>query len=174
MKLVLLGYMGSGKSTVGKILAKNLNISFYDLDDFIEENEKQSISEIFNSKGEIYFRKIEKKYLINLLHSDENIILSVGGGTPCYGDNLNIIKNNALSVYLKTGLHTLYTRLISEKEKRPLISEIKDDNLKEFIAKHLFERSPFFEQANLIIKCDEISTEEICSRITSKINLDKQ
>ena len=162
--------MGSGKSTVGKILAKNLNISFYDLDDFIEENENQSISEIFNSKGEIYFRKIENKYLINLLHSDKNIILSVGGGTPCYGDNLNIIKNNALSVYLNTGLHTLYTRLISEKEKRPLISEIKDDSLKEFIAKHLFERSPFYEQSDFTIQCDEISTEEICSRITSKIN----
>ena len=169
MKLVLLGYMGSGKSTVGKILAKNLNISFYDLDNFIEENENQSILEIFNSKGEIYFRKIEKKYLLNLLQSDENIILSVGGGTPCYGDNLELINNNATSVYLRTGLNTLYNRLITEKGKRPLISEIKDENLKEFIAKHLFERSSFYEQADFTIQCDGISTEEICSRITSKI-----
>ena len=88
MKIVLIGYMASGKSTIGKILAKELNLSFIDLDHYISDREQMSIPEIFNQKGEIYFRKIETKCLLEVLEKEQEFILSLGGGTPCYGNNM--------------------------------------------------------------------------------------
>ncbi|MDD3723627.1 MAG: shikimate kinase, partial [Lutibacter sp.] len=97
MKIVLLGYMASGKSAVGRILSEKLNIQFIDLDSFIEEKEQLSISEIFETKGEIYFRKIEGIYLQELLNSKESTVISLGGGTPCYGNNIDLIENKSNS-----------------------------------------------------------------------------
>ena len=95
MKITLLGYMGSGKSTVGKELAHALHIPFKDLDDYIIEKEGMSIKEIFQEKGEIYFRLQESRYLKELLHAKEDLVLALGGGTPCYADNMNAIKKEA-------------------------------------------------------------------------------
>ena len=88
MKIVLLGYMASGKSTIGKQLSKKLSVQFLDLDDYISEKEQMSISEIFDKKGEVYFRLIEHKYLKAVLEKEEDFILSLGGGTPCYANNM--------------------------------------------------------------------------------------
>ncbi len=165
MKVVILGYMGSGKSIIAKELASKNQQKLIDLDAYIEENEKTSIKEIFEKKGEIYFRKIENKYLKELLKSDENIIIAVGGGTPCYANNMELIKKNADSIYLKATISTLYDRLISEKEKRPLIKNIKDKDLKEFIAKHLFERNNFYNQADKTILVDDKNVAEIVMEI---------
>ncbi|WP_308993942.1 shikimate kinase [Mariniflexile litorale] len=154
MIVILIGYMASGKSTLGRILAKKLNYEFLDLDDFIEKKENSAIKDIFKSKGEIHFRKLETHYLKELLDSKNNLVLSLGGGTPCYSNNMNTILNakNAKSIYLKASIPTLIARLKNEKSKRPLIAHIEtDDLLTEFIGKHLFERSQFYSLANVTI-----------------------
>lgn len=148
MKIVLLGYMASGKSAVGKVLAEELNVQFIDLDEFIEEHEKLSITQIFETKGEIYFRKKESDYLQELLNLNENSVISLGGGTPCYGKNMEFIKNKSTSFYIKASIDTIFERLKNETSQRPLVAAIGPENLKEYVAKHLFERAPYYESAN--------------------------
>ena len=171
MKIVLLGYMASGKTSIGKKLAKMLNVPFVDLDDLISEKEKLSIQNIFKIKGEIYFRKKEIESLNEILLQKDNFILAVGGGTPCYGSNISVINNNSTSIYLKSSLQSIYNRLSDKKkkQKRPLISEINNKELKEFIAKHLFERSPFYEQAHYTVETDNKSKKEIAQEISSNM-----
>jgi shikimate kinase len=165
MKVVLLGYMASGKSAVGRLLAKELNMQFIDLDEFIEEKEELTISEIFKTKGEIYFRIKEGEYLKELLNLNENISISLGGGTPCYGNNIEIIEKHAISFYLNASINTIYERLIGETSKRPLVATLGENNLKEFIAKHLFERNPFYERANFTISVNDKSISEVAKTI---------
>ena len=161
-----MGYMGSGKSTIGKLIAENYNLQFIDLDNFIESQEQLSINAIFKTKGEIYFRLQESKYLQEILNSKTNYLLSLGGGTPCYANNIEVITNaNVKSIYLKAKIPTLYTRLKNESSNRPLIASLSDEDLYEYLGKHLFERAPFYEQANVNISIDEKSIEEICTEI---------
>ena len=171
MKIVLLGYMASGKTSIGKKLAKILNVPFVDLDDLISEKEKLSIQDLFKIKGEIYFRKKEIESLNEILLQKENFILAVGGGTPCYGSNMSVINNNSTSIYLKSSLQSIYNKLSDKKNKhiRPLISEINNKELKDFIAKHLFERSPFYEQAHYTVETDNKSKKEIAQEISSNM-----
>jgi len=157
MNVILIGYMASGKSSVGKILANKLHYDFIDLDDYIEKMEQTSVGNIFKAKGEIYFRKLETIYLKEILDGKDHIVLSLGGGTPCYGNNMDVILNdsNSKSIYLKTSIPTLVDRLKNEKSKRPLIAHIEtDDLLTEFIGKHLFERSQFYNLAETKITTD--------------------
>ncbi|MGY8943738.1 MAG: shikimate kinase [Flavobacteriales bacterium] len=166
MKIVLLGYMASGKSTIGREISKKLDMKFIDLDDYISKREKSSISEIFKVKGEIYFRRIESLYLREILNSKDRFILSLGGGTPCYSNNMELILNSeASSIYIKAGIKTLVSRLTAEKNKRPLVAELEDDKLVEFVAKHLFERRFFYEQASMTVNTEDKSTEEITTEI---------
>jgi len=166
MKIVLLGYMASGKSTIGREISKKLDMKFIDLDDYISKREKRSISEIFKVEGEIYFRRIESLYLGEILNSKDSFILSLGGGTPCYSNNMELILNSeASSIYIKAGIKTLVSRLIAEKNKRPLVADLEDDKLIEFVAKHLFERRFFYEQASITINTEDKSTEEITTEI---------
>ena len=171
MKIVLLGYMASGKSAVGTILANQLEFQFIDLDSFIEENEKMTISEIFKEKGEIYFRIKEGEYLIMLLNLKNNCVISLGGGTPCYGNNMEIIKNLSISFYLKASINTIFERLEGETSERPLVATIGKENLKEYIAKHLFERNLFYEKATHTILVDNKNIFKITNDIISKITL---
>jgi shikimate kinase len=165
MKVILLGYMASGKSTLVNYLAKKLNIHNIDLDDYIIEKEGDSIKNIFSKKGEIYFRKLENVHLKELISSKKNFALSLGGGTPCYANNMTLLEEIPNSFYLKANLNTLFERLRFEKENRPLISELNDDQLKEFIAKHLFERSPYYDMAKHTIIIDNKTTEMIAENI---------
>lgn len=171
MAIVVIGYMVSGKSSIGKKLAQKLNIPFIDLDDYITDKEHMNIAEIFDNKGEIYFRKIEMKYLLELLEIKSNFVLAVGGGTPCYGNNINIINDKATSFYLKASLLTIYDRLSQpkNKNKRPLVSSLTHGDLKEFIAKHLFERRSFYEKADYIISVDNRTKKDIVKEISSKM-----
>lgn len=153
--------MASGKSTISKLMAKKLNVEAIDLDNYIAEKECDSIKNIFKNKGEIYFRIQENKYLNELLICNKSFVLGLGGGTPCYSNNMNLIREFSTSVYLKGNLNTLFYRLRIEKENRPLISALNDEKLKEFIAKHLFERAPFYEQATHTISIDKKSVESI-------------
>lgn len=166
MKIVLLGYMGSGKSTVGKILAANLKVDFLDLDDYIIKSEGAAIRDIFKDKGELYFRKKENEYLKEVLTGDNDLVLSTGGGTPCYGNNMQVIQENTSNAfYLKTSIKDLVKRLSKEKEYRPLIKNIPNEDLPEFIGKHLFERSFFYAKANHAILGDGKTPIDIAKEI---------
>ncbi len=169
MKLVLLGYMGCGKSAISKALAKELNYNSIDLDDYIEEKEGMSIATIFSQKGEIYFRKLETASLQELLDKEEDFILSLGGGTPCFGANMSLVNEKSIPVYLSASIPTLVERLLPEKEKRPLIARIKDEELPEFIGKHLFERNVFYLQAKTKVSVDKKTVNTIANEIIEKI-----
>ncbi|HEY1194948.1 shikimate kinase [Flavobacterium sp.] len=160
-KIVLLGYMGCGKSTIAQNLSKITNIPFLDLDKIIEERAKMSINEIFEKHGEIYFRKLEHEMFVELLQSDENNIIGLGGGTPGYANNHELLKGeNVDSIYLKASIDTLYNRLIHNKSKRPLIANMNEEEMREFIAKHLFDRSFYYNQAQHKVVVDDTSVEE--------------
>ncbi|SEE52240.1 shikimate kinase [Tenacibaculum sp. MAR_2010_89] len=169
MRIFFLGYMASGKSTIGKIVAKKYDLPFIDLDDYIEKKENKTVSEIFQSKGEIYFRKKENEYLKELVEAEDNFVLSLGGGTPCYGNNMDLItkSKNTISFYLRASISTIINRLKSEKEQRPLVANLKNEDLNEFVAKHLFERSYFYNQAKHTIAIDTKEIDEICNEIYS-------
>ena len=170
MKIVLLGYMGSGKTTVARLLAEQLQLRLMDLDTLIETYANQRIPEIFQEKGEIFFRKLEHQVLEKTLETPESFILALGGGTPCYGRNMDIILQATQRVfYLKMGIPQLTKRLINEKQDRPLISHIADEELPEFIGKHLFERQPFYMKAPYIVKSDNKSAREIAEEISKEL-----
>ena len=167
MNIVLLGYMASGKSKIGKELAKVLSYEFNDLDYIIEEGEGKTISEIFSSSGELYYRKKEKEYLESLLKISNNSIISIGGGTPCYYNTMDsLLANTSLTtVYLNVSIPVLVDRLKNETLKRPLIAHIKTDELlTEFIGKHLFERSSYYNRAEVKINANGI-VEDIIENI---------
>jgi shikimate kinase len=172
MIVILIGYMASGKSTLGKILAKKLDYKFIDLDDYIEHEERMLVKDIFKSKGELYFRKAETIYLNNIINKENDVVLSVGGGTPCYGNNTDAIlqADHVTSFYLKASLNYLVDRLKTKKSKRPLLSHLKtEDELKEFIGKHLFERSPYYDRANHKILIDNKSKKEIIKELLNTL-----
>ena len=166
MKIILVGYMGSGKSTIGKHLSNFVRIPFYDLDEIIEKDEKKSIKSIFKENGEIYFRKIESKTFNNFIKENDNFILALGGGTPCYANNHLALQNEDVnSFYLKASVDTLTERLNSEKENRPLISNFSETELNDYIRKHLFDRSHFYLESKHVISIDHKSIEEITNEI---------
>jgi shikimate kinase len=163
--------MASGKSSIGKTLSKKLSLRFIDLDDYIIEKENSSIADLFKEKGEIYFRRIESEYLIEILSKDDDLMLSLGGGTPCYGNNMEQInKEDTVSVYLQGSIPTISKRLIKDKSKRPLISFLRDDKITEFVAKHIFERRPFYEQAKMTIKIDDKTKKELTTELEKLLN----
>ena len=171
-KIVLLGYMGSGKSLIAKLISKKLDLINVDLDNYIEKKENKSIRNIFKISGELYFRKIENKYLKDLLNSDNYKIISLGGGTPCYSDNIElIIESKCIIFYLRANVDTLADRLFNERDKRPLISRIKSKkDLKTFISKHLFERNQFYLKSNFIIDVDKKTENEITNECISMLS----
>nr|WP_315224090.1 shikimate kinase [uncultured Flavobacterium sp.] len=160
-KIILLGYMGSGKSTIAQKLSKITNIPFLDLDICIEERAKKSINSIFEEHGEIYFRKLEHQIFLELLQSSEKSIIGLGGGTPCYANNHELLKReDVISIYLKASIDTLYNRLVHNKSKRPLIASMNEDEMREFIAKHLFDRSFYYNQAQNKVSVDGKTADE--------------
>ena len=162
-RIILVGYMGSGKTTVGKALSKETGMMFYDLDCYIESRMRKSVSQIFAEKGEDGFRKIE----YNMLHEVaefEDVIISCGGGTPCFFDNMDYLNQQGDVVYLKATPETLYKHLLMAKIERPLLKGKSADELIAYITEHLKERAPFYEKArhildvNVLDEYDKIKT----------------
>jgi shikimate kinase len=165
-KIILLGYMGCGKSTIAKRLSKITQIPFVDLDKCIEDKMDLSINQIFEAKGEVYFRKLEREVFIELLNAPEKMIIGLGGGTPCYANNHELLKGvNVISIYLKASIETLFERLVFNKSKRPLIADKNEDEMKEFIAKHLFDRSFYYNQAQYKVIVDGKTIDETIADI---------
>lgn len=150
MKIYLTGFMGSGKSYIGTRLATELNLDFLDLDTIIEKSENQTIATIFNTKGENYFRNIESENLKNT-KKNENIIISTGGGTPCFFDNMDWMNDNGTTIFLNPTVDILFKRLQPETAKRPLLADNSDETLRLFISQKLKNRLKYYEKARHII-----------------------
>ena len=166
MNIILTGYMGSGKTEIGARLSQKLDMKYIDLDQYIEVKEGFSVTELFEKKGNIYFRKVESKYLNEIIKKD-NFIISLGGGTPCYHENHKIFNvDNNISFYLKHSRKNLSERLFAIKKNRPLISKFESkEKLLEFISKHLFEREFYYSMAKNTITCDDKSIDQIIDKI---------
>ena len=145
-RIILIGYMGAGKTTIGKALSKELGITFYDLDWYIESRMRKTVSEIFAERGEEGFRKIE----YNMLHEVaefEDVIISCGGGTPCFFDNMDYLNQQGQVVYLKAEPEVLYKHLQMGKVERPLLKGKSKEDLLTFIKEQLEKREPFYTKA---------------------------
>lgn len=145
-RIILIGYMGAGKTTIGKALSKELGIIFYDLDWYIENRMRKTVSQIFAERGEEGFRKIE----YNMLHEVaefEDVIISCGGGTPCFFDNMDYLNQQGQVVYLKAEPEVLYKHLLMAKVERPLIKGKSQEELLAFISDQLDHREPFYSKA---------------------------
>ena len=149
-RIILLGYMGAGKTTVGKALAKALNLQFYDLDWYIENRMHMTVKQIFDERGEEGFRKIEH----NMLHEVaefEDVVISCGGGTPCFFDNIDYMNQQGETVYLKATPDVLYGHLKMGRTVRPLLLNKTPDEVKDFVSRKLAEREPFYTKAKHVI-----------------------
>lgn len=165
MKIFLIGFMGTGKTYWGKKIGQNLKIPFFDLDEKIVEREGKSINELFESMGEENFRLLEKEILYLLTESHETFVMSCGGGTPCYFNNIDYLKKNGTVVWINSSAENLYSRLLKEKDSRPLLMNVPDEDLKAFIVKKSASRKIFYEQANVIASEDELTLDELIRKI---------
>lgn len=165
MRIYLLGFMGSGKTHWGKLLSAKLTLPFFDLDQQIVDEEGTSINEIFANKGEEYFRMLEKEMLHMITESHESFVMSCGGGTPCFFNNIDYMNNNGITVWLNTKLDVVYERLLKEKENRPLLKDLQDAQIKQFVVKKFSERRIYYEQAELAVDEDLVSIESLIQNI---------
>jgi shikimate kinase len=149
-KIFLIGFMGSGKSTAGKKLASHFGWSFVDLDEKIEILTGMKIPEIFSEKGELWFRETEA-LILHDLKDEIDTVISTGGGTPCFGDNMDFMLDSGLTVYLRLTPEQLEKRLTDSTSDRPLIKNVSKKKLKSFIVKKLDEREPYYSRAAIII-----------------------
>ena len=145
-RIILIGYMGAGKTTIGKVLAREMGMEFYDLDNYIEDRFHQKIPDIFAEQGEEGFREVERKMLHEVAEF-ENVIISCGGGTPCFFDNMDYLNQQGDVVYLKATPEVLYKHLLMAKVERPLIKGKSQEELLAFIRDQLDRREPFYSKA---------------------------
>lgn len=167
MRIFIVGYMLSGKSTIGKRLAKLLNYTFIDTDKEIESYYKLSVSDIFKKYGENVFRILERRVLETLKEKD-NIVVSTGGGLVCFNDNMKWVKENGISVYLKLSPAAIVSRHKVSKRIRPLLQGKTDEELMAFIEKNLEEREVYYNQADVTLDALSLKAEEILEIILKR------
>lgn len=149
-RIIIVGYMGAGKTTVGKMLAKDLGLQFYDLDWYIEERMRKTVPQIFAERGEDGFREVERR-LLHEAAEFEDIVLSCGGGTPCFFDNMEYMNSRGDTVYLKADPEVLYAHLKMGKVERPLLKNKTPEQMKEFIKEQLSRREQYYLQAKNVL-----------------------
>lgn len=175
-RIIIIGYMGAGKTTIGRHLARALQVEFFDLDWYVEDRFRMKIPEIFAKRGEEGFRELER----NMLHEVaefEDVVISCGGGTPCFYDNMAYMNQQAETVYLKATPEVLREHLLMGKSVRPLIQGKTPDELRDYIRTSLQERAPYYEQAKHVVDIDVIHTrqqiEHYVELITSKVRQER-
>jgi shikimate kinase len=167
-KILLSGYMASGKTTIALLLSKAAGITYKDLDEIIEKKANKSISALFAERGEIAFRKVEHEALKEALDDNDGFVLALGGGTPCYANNHEFLqRDDVISIYLKASIPVLAKRLLENEHKRPLLENVKPEELEDFIAKHLFDRNYYYHQSKHVIDVSDKLPEEIVNEIMS-------
>ncbi len=154
LAIAFIGFMGSGKSVLGSLISEQEQVNFLETDQIIEKEAGLSITEIFEQYGEDYFRNLERDILYRDLSQSKNLILSTGGGLPCYKDNMDLLKKKYKTIYLKISAENLTTRLINKRQNRPLLAKLSEAELFDFISGKLYERSPFYEQSDIIVTLD--------------------
>lgn len=169
MRIYLIGYMASGKSKFGRLLAKKLNYGFLDIDYLFEERFHISVFDFFEKYNENAFRKIERN-LLNETIDMEDVVISTGGGTPCFFDNMKVIKQSGISIYLHWDVASLLMRLTLMKRKRPLLKDVPQNELKGKVTAQLAEREFYYRQADLIIKGQDIDLEALIKLIRDHTN----
>jgi len=160
MKIFFVGFMGSGKTTIGSRLAQYIGFEFVDTDRFIEMRQGMTVTEIFAQHGETAFREMERNVLSDLKKFDYAVV-STGGGLPCYGDNMNVMLSCGKVVYLKTSPQALARRLIRSHTERPLIKGKTENELQQYITEKLAEREPFYHRAHIVVQTESFTMEEL-------------
>jgi shikimate kinase len=156
MRIFLIGFMGSGKSTVGKRIALRLNYSFIDMDRVIENEAGMPINRIFDEKGEDEFRRIEHELVLKISKM-KKVVVSTGGGVPCFFNNMEIINKNGISIYLKMTPEDLLKRLKGSKFERPLIRDLSTAELADYITEKLREREPYYLKSKHVVDATELN-----------------
>lgn len=154
-RIILIGYMGAGKTTLGQALAQKLNLQFIDLDLYIEERFRKTIRQIFDEKGEEGFRLIEQRMLHEVAEF-EDVVISTGGGTPCFFDNIDYMNQQGTTVFLDVPVERLFIRLSIARNKRPLIKDKNDEELRTFIVEQLQKRMPYYSRATHTFVADRL------------------
>lgn len=167
-RIFLIGYMGAGKTTVGKDLAARMGLSFIDLDCYIERRYCRTVRQLFAEKGEEAFREIERK-MLHEVSMFEDVLISTGGGTPCFYENMAFMKETGTVVYLKVSVEELAKRLELCKHSRPVLQGRSGDDLKCFIAANLRQREPFYTQASIVFEAEVMLTESDVHEIASAL-----
>lgn len=171
-KIFLIGYMGSGKTTLGHAVEQRAGIDFIDLDDFIEQSQEMTITQIFAERGEEGFRELERAALLTLAQAPGDALIACGGGTPCFFGNMELMNELGVTVMLRASMETLIRRLTLMRSTRPLIARLTDSELENFIADNLAKRMPHYSKARVVFDSDLLETEaEIQQTATSFINL---
>ena len=165
MKIFLIGFMGSGKTHWGRLLSQKLAIPFFDLDEQIIEQAGKSIVEIFEEEGEEQFRLREKDVLHIITESHHGFIMATGGGSPCYFNNIDYMNKQGTTVWINPAIETIFKRLITEKDKRPLIRDLSDDQLKSYIVKKYADRKLYYEQADIMIEEENATLESLVEKV---------
>ena len=160
--------MGSGKTTIGRNISKDLNLSFLDTDKEIEERNCLSINDIFNKKGEAFFRQEEQK-IVNKIINLENTIIATGGGLPCFNNNIDLLNKYGCTIYLKCDKKLLYNRLLADKKNRPLIKDFNHKELQEYINNLLTKREKHYKKSKHTIICKDLDTNKLLRQINSLI-----
>lgn len=155
LRIFLIGFMGCGKTYWGKKWAELSGLTFFDIDDMVEQQEGKTAAEIFAEDGEDYFRELETMALRSL-RGRNNFIAATGGGTACFNDNITWMNENGTCIYLQSSPQNIYNRLINEKKKRPLIKGLQGDELTFYITEKIKEREAFYNQSEIIIDVDNL------------------
>lgn len=171
MKIFLIGFMGCGKTHWGKQLSRKLEIPFFDLDEQIVSSEGRSINDIFEKEGEEYFRLKEKEVLYILSESHEDFVMACGGGTPCFYNNIDYMNRTGVSVWINSSVDSLFERLIKEKQGRPLIRDLSDEQLRSYIIKKYADRRIYYQQALVIIDNDHVTLDKLTEEIMNSESL---
>lgn len=167
-RIFLVGYMGAGKTTIGKVLSKMVGLTFIDLDYYIEGRFRKTVSQLFAERGEEGFRTIER----NMLHEVaefEDVLISTGGGTPCFFDNMAFMRQQGTTIYLQVSVGELANRLELCKQTRPVLKNRSGEELKAFVQESLASRSPFYEQAQITFNTDRLITEVDAKELSTQI-----
>ena len=157
-KIFLIGFMGSGKTYWGKKWSQKSGLPFFDIDEIVEQGQEKTIAKIFAEDGEDHFRDLETTALRSFAEKGSAIV-STGGGTPCYNDNITWMNKNGTCIYLKSSPENILKRLTSETEKRPLIKDLSTDELLFYITEKIKERDFFYREAKLILPVDELESD---------------
>jgi shikimate kinase len=165
MKIFLIGFMGSGKTHWGRLLSQKLSIPFFDLDAQIAVHTGKSIPEIFATEGEEPFRMQEKDVLHFITERHESFVMACGGGSPCYFNNIEYMQQSGTTVWINTPLEILFQRLVKEKEMRPLIKELTDEQLESFISKKFADRKIYYEQADIKMDDEPVKLDELVHKL---------